>query len=489
MVNKKENISKALPTSDMNEVKWLYNPVVYSQLVGDFSLLQQRILLGIIDKLQPNIQRCIDCFRETGTWSALFNPDDMTADALTTVINASDIGVTPDLYPKLCVAVQDLFDMTIKCYEYDKVKKIKTYTKIHLFDSLKMVEHCNPSDNKRRTGEIEISMSLKGMLACTNMADGYISQVARVARECKLKRTVTMYQLLCRYRDVGCKIIPYDEICVQLALTDEFYLKEKTSKVQSDNGEIVTISKVAKTNPYNKFNKVKSRVLDPCCKEMEELAEKGAIDFSFTYEPIYKTDNKRRNPDGIKFTIHKGPLGEYHEVRTKRVSQERKLIGWLIRECPDLKKSELTALISSVDDARWDFFKQFAYTTIDTAKNAQADDVASYVIALLNDWQGDTIVSIDKTEGKTVKKKSLRQKQWENFIAAYSGRAKSLLAECRFKSFTVARCTVNIECSHEVRENLSLLELTIQENHDFYNSLAYAFGVPTARLSVSESEE
>ena len=149
----------------------------------------------------------------------------------------------------------------------------------------------------------------------------------------------------------------------------------------------------------------------------------------------------------------------------------------------------MTALISCIDDARWDSFKQFAYTAIDTAKNAQADDVASYVIALLKDWQGNITVSIDKTEGKTVKKKSLRQKQWENFIAAYSGRAKSLLSQCLFKSFTVARCTVNIECSHEVRKNLSQLELTIQENHDFYNSLAYAFGVPTARLSVSESEK
>ena len=34
--------------ADLRESKWLYNPLVYSQISGDFTLMQQRILLGIV---------------------------------------------------------------------------------------------------------------------------------------------------------------------------------------------------------------------------------------------------------------------------------------------------------------------------------------------------------------------------------------------------------------------------------------------------------
>ena len=47
--------------ADLRESKWLYNPLVYSQISGDFTLMQQRILLGIVEKLQ---QRIIDSVAE-----------------------------------------------------------------------------------------------------------------------------------------------------------------------------------------------------------------------------------------------------------------------------------------------------------------------------------------------------------------------------------------------------------------------------------------
>ena len=46
--------------SELRDVRWLYNPVVYSQISGDFTLMQQRILVGIIEKLQQRIIDSVD---------------------------------------------------------------------------------------------------------------------------------------------------------------------------------------------------------------------------------------------------------------------------------------------------------------------------------------------------------------------------------------------------------------------------------------------
>ena len=65
-------------------------------------------------------------------------------------------------------------------------------------------------------------------------------------------------------------------------------------------------------------------VLDPVKKEMDKLMERGEIDFSFEYSPVYPAGKKRGAPDEVEFVIKKGQLALLREANNHRASSEIK---------------------------------------------------------------------------------------------------------------------------------------------------------------------
>ena len=45
-------------------------------------------------------------------------------------------------------------------------------------------------------------------------------------------------------------------------------------------------------------------VLKPAQREMEKLAKRGEIEFTFEYEPVYHNGKKRGNPDSVRFLLN-----------------------------------------------------------------------------------------------------------------------------------------------------------------------------------------
>ena len=58
-------------------------------------------------------------------------------------------------------------------------------------------------------------------------------------------------------------------------------------------------------NMYPEFRHVRSRVLEPAKKELEELASAEGADCYFDYNLIYLNGRKKGEPDQIEFTIMK----------------------------------------------------------------------------------------------------------------------------------------------------------------------------------------
>ena len=58
---------------DFRRSDWLYNPVVYTQISGDFTLMQQRVFIGVVEKLQDRILDSITEQKRTKQWPMLFS--------------------------------------------------------------------------------------------------------------------------------------------------------------------------------------------------------------------------------------------------------------------------------------------------------------------------------------------------------------------------------------------------------------------------------
>ena len=85
---------------DFRRSDWLYNPVVYTQISGDFTLMQQRVFIGVVEKLQDRILDSINEQKRTKQWPTLFSKEEM-GENIDLRIDARLLGVPPERYPEL----------------------------------------------------------------------------------------------------------------------------------------------------------------------------------------------------------------------------------------------------------------------------------------------------------------------------------------------------------------------------------------------------
>ena len=131
-------------------------------------------------------------------------------------------------------------------------------------------------------------------------------------------------------------------------------------------------------------------VLEPVKKEMDKLMERGEIDFSFEYSPVYPAGKKRGAPDEVEFVIKKGQLALLRDANNHRASSEIKFIDSYVAWCPELSAYALRMLMSDMDDDQLQSFLEFAYKDMRRiVERKQPDDVAAYVMGVLRKWKRD----------------------------------------------------------------------------------------------------
>ena len=259
---------------DFRRSDWLYNPVVYTQISGDFTLMQQRVFIGVVEKLQDRILDSITEQKRTKQWPMLFSPAEMNEN-IDLRIDARSLGVPPERYPELKQALEQLMGMK---FGYVKHRgKTTTYEMGVLFHYISMDV---PDDlvkrngeyvpRTRSTGKIRIKMDKDNVNNFLSMAGGYTMHIARIAQICKKKRTPRIYIFLSFYRDYEQgKAFDYKEFCAFLGIDDDSYVAnciERLSK-QLKNEEITKAefaeqrAAIKETdNPFHKYNKVRSLV-------------------------------------------------------------------------------------------------------------------------------------------------------------------------------------------------------------------------------------
>jgi len=264
----------------------------------------------------------------------------------------------------------------------------------------------------RSTGKIRIKMDKDNVNNFLSMAGGYTMHLARIAQICKKKRTPRIYIFLSFYRDSPQgKSFDYKDFCAFLGIDDDSYVAnciERLSK-QLKNEEI-TKSEFAERraaiketdNPFHKYNKVKSLVLEPSKKELDELCQEGQVDFTFTYEAVYENGRKKGNPDKIIFHMEKGRMGLERDRVVKEHNQQQFLMDKLVERYENLDIFELMPLVRRVPTDKFEAFRDYCLKEIPILfEKAHRDRPANYVLTVIENW----ILAIEK-EQKEQKQKA-----------------------------------------------------------------------------------
>lgn len=303
---------------DLNE--YVKNPILFTQVSGNFSLMQLKIMESIIYQLQDHINYRLSK-RSFGPLFANLMDEDLPAvqngDLLTFQIPLHDLGVPRQKYAELDTACEALMTMKNTFYEYDPVQKQEMKVIKNIFHEVRVPTTTvtadgtpqNFSSGKRRKGYIEIKMVTECASEILSLRKGYTEHLFGVPRICHSARTPRLYNFLSAWREKGERPFPYNDLKEWFGV-----LRYNASRTKIEKDQFV------------KFAEFKRYCLEPAQKEMKKLAEEGRVDFFFEYEPVYKHGKTRGNPTAILFKIFDGPRGKVYTLK-KRKDQ---LYSWLI---------------------------------------------------------------------------------------------------------------------------------------------------------------
>ena len=80
--------------SQNNDIDFIMNPITYTQIRGNFSLVQTNLMIAIIAQLQDRIKEQLS-FDNMAT---LFKPEDLSGNLLNFEIPLKELGISPKKY-------------------------------------------------------------------------------------------------------------------------------------------------------------------------------------------------------------------------------------------------------------------------------------------------------------------------------------------------------------------------------------------------------
>lgn len=358
---------------DLNE--YVKNPILFTQVSGNFTLMQLKIMESIIYQLQDHINLQLSNRRFGPLFSELpveEFPIHTEGDLMTFQIPLNTLGIPRQKYDELDTACEALMSMKNTFYEYDEAQQREVKVIKNIFHEVRVPsstvtmegESVNFTSGKRRKGYIEIKMVKECASEILSLRKGYTEHLFGVPRICHSARTPRLYSFLSAWREKGERSFPYNDLKEWFGV-----LKYNLSRTQIIEDKFV------------KFAEFKRYCLEPAQKEMQKLSDEGRVDFYFEYEPIYKGLKKRGNPTSILFKIFDGPRGEIFTLKKRKEQLHSSLItkwgisnaDWdIISEYVDkLPLTEVEARIEEIDNK---------------IKITEPENVRSYAMTILEKW-------------------------------------------------------------------------------------------------------
>lgn len=252
----------------IEEETWLIQPLAVTMMRHDYSLIQVRILVSVVESLQSILHGILNNKRSKEL--SLFHTDELDEDGhLPVKLPFKELGVDPNHYPQLRNSLKMLASIPIEIpYKTSEGRK---YTKVtNLCDVYIPEDH---SYNKYAILKLDRGVAER----LVSLDFGYHRLGKQIVFACKNRYTQRIYMFLESWIRQGRVVIKTLEFRKMLRLE----------------------------NNYKKFSDFCRRVLDPAKTELKELADKGYCDCYFDYDKKYDHGQRGGEPDEIIFKIYK----------------------------------------------------------------------------------------------------------------------------------------------------------------------------------------
>lgn len=255
------------------EETWLLQPIAVTMMRHDYSQVQVRILVSIVESLQNILQGMLN--GGTSRQLDIFRSDELDEDGRMPIkMPFKELGVSPSHYPQLRNSLKMLASIPVEI-PY-KTQEGRKYTK-----ATNLCDVYIPEDNSySKYAILKIDRTVAERLVSFDF--GYHRLGKQIVFACKNRYTQRIYMFIASWLDKGKAVIDPLEFRKMLRL-------EKN---------------------YKKFPDFCRRVLDPARSELQKLAEDGFCDCWFDYDRLYLHGQRGGEPDKLVFTIHRagGPL-------------------------------------------------------------------------------------------------------------------------------------------------------------------------------------
>lgn len=288
------------------------SPVVSTQIRGNFTLAQSKMVTAILVQLQDRIEKNIKARTAAGFSNDLFTLSDVDDGEISFKIPFADLGVRADGYDELEKACRDILKLDMTYSEYNETTGGDDLVMRNIFTEIRIPTSKEDGGTGRRKGYLLVSMSYKSANSAFGMRKGYTEYQLGLISKFKSPRTLRLYTYLSSWRDKGFYSAKYED------------LKEYLGTLVYKNDARTEIS----IDQYAAWSEFRRAVLMPAYKELKSKADDGVADFYFEFEPIYPGLKTRGNPKEVKFTIIQTDLGR--EMQTMK--QVRKLQALLIEK-------------------------------------------------------------------------------------------------------------------------------------------------------------
>ena len=364
MVNPRNELVQTIANN--RDLDFILNPVSYTQIRGNFSLVQTNLMIAIISQLQNRIREQLSL----GESTFLFKPEDLSGNLLHFEIPLKELGISPKKYDELEVACDALHKLDMSYKRYDEYEGVEYTVMQNIFHKIEFPKaELNAAGEKvaykgglRRKGVIKIDMVDESAREILNLRKGYTRHLKGITQLCRSPRTPRLYIYLSAWRRIGSCTVNYIDL-------KEFFGVLTFSK---DHKRIVE-------NRYVKYGAFHRDVLDPVLREMRKLSDEGKVEFCFEYEPVYPYGVSRGDPDSIRFTIIEGKMGQAQQHETFLGRTRARLITRY-----QLQPSEWARLEDLIYDGL-DLKDELA--RIDRiVEEKQPDNVHAYVTEVLYRW-------------------------------------------------------------------------------------------------------
>lgn len=261
----KRTISDALIPKE--EETWLIQPIAVTMMRHDYSLIQVRILVSIVESLQNILLGIMNNKRNPQL--DLFHTDELDEDGRMPIkLPFRELGVDPNHYPQLRNSLKMLAAIPVEIpYKTSEGRK---YTK-----ATNLCDVYIPEDRTyNKYAILKIDQSVAERLVSLDF--GYHTLGKQIVFACKNRYTQRIYMFIDSWADKGRTVIKTLEFRKMLRLE----------------------------NNYKKFSDFCRRVLDPAQQELDELAKKGYCNCHFDYEKKYNNGQRGGEPDELVFNIH-----------------------------------------------------------------------------------------------------------------------------------------------------------------------------------------